>query len=256
MSSSARCINSENSSKAYQIWPGNNKFFCKGRLIMGPDYQKALISFFLIVLPEILFLGTTARFYIENPAIITFSILLCFCSLVFHFQVATKDPGYIPKQLPPFAKGPFGAPVLTRALLDDASKACAIDRPYFEIPVNGKLVKMKYCLPCIAYLGLITRPPRTSHCSDCGLCVEKFDHHCPWVGNCIGKKNYRVYIAFLFSTSGLIIFNLIFVVSEVVLMVNKKQEDEKNGDKVFVRLLESTGGTIVLLIYTSIVYTI
>jgi hypothetical protein len=29
------------------------------------------------------------------------------------------------------------------------------------------------------------------HCFDCGVCIEGHDHHCPWMGKCIGKKNMK-----------------------------------------------------------------
>lgn len=248
-------ISSENSSKAYQLWPGKNRFFCKGRIMMGPDFKRSFGSFAMIVLPEILFLCTTGRYFSRMPMIIIASFLLCCLSVYFHIKVSTRDPGYIPKQLPPFAKGPFGAPVLTKALLQESSKGCAIDKTYVEIPWNGRLVKLKYCLSCKIYSGLLLRPPRASHCSDCGLCVEKFDHHCPWVGNCIGKKNYRIYLGFLYSTSGAIIFNLIFTVLEIRAVALNIMEDNEDGDRVFYKILESSGGSVLYLLYSAIVIT-
>lgn len=45
----------------------------------------------------------------------------------------------------------------------------------------------------------VIRTTRSRHCSICNKCVERFDHHCPWVNNCVGINNHHYFMMFLVS---------------------------------------------------------
>ncbi|KAF8508889.1 DHHC palmitoyltransferase-domain-containing protein [Gautieria morchelliformis] len=44
------------------------------------------------------------------------------------------------------------------------------------------------------------KPPRTHHCFLCDVCRVGFDHHCPWVGNCITLSVMKEFMFMLFLT--------------------------------------------------------
>ena len=52
---------------------------------------------------------------------------------------------------------------------------------------NEEAVQCQWC-------SIILSSPRTKHCSLCNKCVEGFDHHCKWLNQCIGERNYSQFI--------------------------------------------------------------
>ncbi|UMM24434.1 hypothetical protein L5515_004672 [Caenorhabditis briggsae] len=51
---------------------------------------------------------------------------------------------------------------------------------------------IRFCDKCCCI-----KPDRSHHCSMCEQCVLKFDHHCPWVNNCVNFGNYKFFLLFL-----------------------------------------------------------
>ncbi|KAG5068300.1 hypothetical protein JHK85_000677 [Glycine max] len=109
-------------------------------------------------------------------------MLKSFQVLVLLLLTSGRDPGIIPRNAhPPEPEG------LDSNLDVGAGQTPQLRLPHFkEVEVNGIPIKVKYCDTCMLY-----RPPRCSHCSICNNCVERFDHHYPWVGQCIGL-NYGI----------------------------------------------------------------
>ena len=69
-----------------------------------------------------------------------------------------------------------------------------------DIIEQGEMLEY-YCPKCLIKMDF-----RTKHCVICEKCVDDFDHHCFWVGNCIGKKNFSFFFDFLVY----VIFNTLF----------------------------------------------
>ncbi|KAH8355531.1 hypothetical protein KR200_002531 [Drosophila serrata] len=62
-----------------------------------------------------------------------------------------------------------------------------------QTPAEGEAHLWHFCIACDRLV-----PPRSWHCRLCQGCMLKRDHHCTISGSCIGHKNQRYFICFLF----------------------------------------------------------
>ncbi|XP_024388352.1 protein S-acyltransferase 10 [Physcomitrium patens] len=61
------------------------------------------------------------------------------------------------------------------------------------------------------YCGL-WQPLRTKHCHDCDKCVLRFDHHCVWLGTCVGQKNHRKFWWYIFYEAALVMWSIVWYI--------------------------------------------
>ncbi|KAI8975041.1 hypothetical protein BDF20DRAFT_914030 [Mycotypha africana] len=121
-----------------------------------------LITWMWIVLPSTSYLLFTNLIFL-----ITF-----FGAMFAFFKAVASDPGFIRKDL---------SKEKQRQIVEDLANSHILDVRHF-------------CLTC-----LIRKPLRSKHCKICNRCVAKFDHHCPWIFNCIGVRNHRPFLIFLIN---------------------------------------------------------
>ncbi|XP_073140276.1 probable protein S-acyltransferase 4 [Henckelia pumila] len=230
--------------KLYQVWRGSNRFFFGGRLVFGPDFKSLFLSAFLIAGPAITFCIKIMYIIKQNKDVTSWypllivAILLTILDMFLLLVTASRDPGIVPRNSkPPEFDELFEMSTPSMEWSDGTTPHLKLP-PTRDVLVDGHTVKVKFCNTCLLY-----RPPRASHCYICNNCVQRFDHHCPWIGQCVGIRNYRFF--YMFVSTSTILCAYVFVVSWIDIVQTKRR---------WLKALSKDVLSAVLIVYCFIVF--
>jgi hypothetical protein len=183
----------------YQVWPSDNRFFCGGFCMTGGSdecwapnccvWTCILVPstiYFVYVFPHLWSRGAYALPAATLAVFLSTSGLLC--------ATCCTDPGIIPRREVILATGSAAKlkETLGYDVLGGSYGPMDNGQPFIPEKLQGR--GYRWCRTC-----KIIRPPRASHCPDCGNCCLRHDHHCPFVNNCVGQRNYHFFFGFITS---------------------------------------------------------
>lgn len=186
--------------------------------LLVAELRNYIIMHFLFWVPAILYYLTTLRTIVKYNYTSMYALFVV--TIIFHIIIQLllvllgyTDPGIIPKILPYYETKEWTHIPISKSLARET-----ISYKIFAMGVKTHFLKIKFCNTCNIY-----RPPRSSHCSVCNTCVERFDHHCPWIGICVGKRNYRYYFSFILSLA----LGIVFMNIQIIYLLAKIQASEE-----------------------------
>ncbi|CAF0773428.1 unnamed protein product [Adineta steineri] len=195
--------------RKWQFIESKNRVYCNGRCITGQNIGILILALFLITVTSGLFFAFDCPYLTKelSPTIPVFAAILFLCVICCILRTACTDPGILPR----------ATPDEILYLEKENSQNITLAGQVMVVQMrSGHTLQLKYCQTCKLF-----RPPRVSHCSLCNACIANFDHHCPWVGNCIGLRNYRYFYFFLFSLSILCVYIFVFNIVHIALRAQK-----------------------------------
>ncbi|XAR73715.1 Protein S-acyltransferase [Bertholletia excelsa] len=157
----------------------------------------------------------------EEPWYTIIYLFLFFSTLAQYFLTAASSPGYVVDAMKAanetdglFRKTSVASNAvvtmdgnqLGRNLL--GSNATSWTKLVMELYPPGTSVRSWICVYCN-----VVQPPRAKHCHDCDKCVLQFDHHCVWLGTCIGQGNHRRFWWYICEETALCLWTVILYIT-------------------------------------------
>ncbi|XP_075485747.1 putative protein S-acyltransferase 15 [Primulina tabacum] len=128
-------------------------------------------------------LGLWSSSGLLNALIFTFSAALCLFSFI---SCVLTDPGGVPPGYVP-----------------DVEENQVPDQEFKKSGVHPRR-----CDKCSAF-----KPTRAHHCRVCRRCILRMDHHCVWINNCVGHRNYKSFVTLVFYSTLASTYSAVIVIS-------------------------------------------
>ena len=198
----------ERESYEFNALYGRIKVWCNNKFITGQKYYHMFMTIIIFSLPYIFAIIILLKLgEIEQYLNAIFIVITSFCyilSLYSTIKGGCTEPGILPRQ--------------------NIDIYYTTNKPNLRYQIGGHITKLNFCYSCSLF-----RPPRTSHCAICDNCVERFDHHCLWLGTCVGKRNYKYFYFLVGILNICALFQIGFFIYVLVFEIKKlKNKENKN----------------------------
>ncbi|XP_057289446.1 palmitoyltransferase ZDHHC12-B-like [Hydractinia symbiolongicarpus] len=123
---------------------------------------------------------------------VAFYLTLVSVGTVMYFVCSFMDPGFVTYNTIDAETGVIfnskeeESQILTTSHDLESTETCSM------LEKSARNLRLRRCGFCN-----IIQPLRAKHCEECKHCVRRYDHHCPWIGNCVGERNHKFFLFFL-----------------------------------------------------------
>ena len=166
-------------------------FYKNGFGMVGPHWFGPLCILCILAVASYMFtsMGYDKCGPLTGVMSVMFTVMIAYNLL----NTSLRDPGLVilNRQEPPLVE---------EASVDDQQPSSTSAAP------RRVRQRWRWCDVCQAH-----QPPDAAHCPDCNVCIRGFDHHCVWMGVCIGRNNFKQFLRFNLSWLGYLAYCILWI---------------------------------------------